>query len=199
MQLKDVIAISIFLLIYNSDVLSQKNRLQYEILNDLPTLVGKGYTYNDDSIMRIIKNPINPDWNKLLNFNLLERNISWSIDTSKYDTPFEPYPVTEILSQKDLEYMYMFYNAKKTFRWKNRFVQNTFIKVIKRRIKLDSNKKIQGYHQVSLPVFSVNYSVAIIQIVHICGIDCGNSILLILKKNNEGRWKRVCTVSLWMS
>ncbi len=199
MQLKDIIVISISLLFCNIDTTAQNNSLQYEILNSLPDLLGKRYTYNDDSIMRIVNKPISPDWNNLLTFERLKKNISWGTDTSKYDTPFDSFPITEILSVKDLEYMRIYYDSNKTFKWKNSLVQNIFIKVVREKKNFEHNNKIQDYYQVSLPVFSVNNNVAIVQLVHLCGLECGNAILLVLRKNNRGRWERLCSITLWMS
>lgn len=198
MLLKDVIVINILLILSFYSSISQKYRENSEVINCLSNIIS---THNNDSIVRLYNKPLEPSWDKLLNMSLLERNIIGRVDSNLNITPFDPLPIIEFIENEDLVYMKNYSKSLNQRKWKGYKINNNKIEVIRRKPKLSpfqNRKNIKDFIEVSLPVFSRNKKIAILQVNRSCGMECGEGILLIIQYKN-GKWERLCHVTLWVS
>lgn len=201
MKLWAVIVIKFLTLILPVELKAQY--ANYQILDEINKYI---LTNNTDSIFWLYKKPVTPEWEKLLSLDALSKNSRVGInDDGKFsvssNNPFDPYPIKTVLNHGDITYMLQYAQKLKNKNWHTRFLLNHSVKILKKRIQLplhQNNKIIKDYYEISIPVFSKNNDISIIQINHLCGIECGSAVLIILKKI-DGRWKKVCEKTLWIS
>lgn len=134
----------------------------------------------------LYKNILSVDWNKYLNKEFLEKNNSGVDDIFK--------PVVIDFSDQDIDFMRSCLENHKAKSWdKNHFKG---VKLISNNRKIDYSKF--STYKYSMPLFSRDYSIAIIAEEYIGGMEDAWQGITIYRMI-DGKWIKFAFVQLWVS
>ncbi len=195
-MLQKVVIVIKLLLVFNLSASSQMIDPPDKILGALKEGIKLG---NDNSIIWLYKEPLSVNWNDVLTYQILEQNILYN-DTFSSNKPYETLSIKKEIDSETLSYLRKTANHNYIKKWRKKHLVENY-KILKRKVKLspqNNSKGIKKYTKMSLPIFSKDEQLAIIQIDTLCGIECGEGQLFILKKCNT-EWEILCYVTLWIS
>lgn len=198
MMQKVVIVISILISMLSVKGYSQAQLSDYSILNSISNYIP---THNSDSLIRVYKKTLQPEWNRLLKMEVLSRNIYAKVDSTTILSPFDPVPIAIYLTEDDLLYMKKNWKNNNFRKWEMNGLDIHKYKVVRRKPQTKSFKnspKFKDYVEISPPVYSKDQKIVFIVIHRYCGMECGEGILFVLERKN-GNWNHLCQISLWVS
>jgi len=120
--------------------------------------------------------------------------------------------LSEIFSEKDIEFMKLQLNKRYDFRINKNLIKNRIVisfdslnELYKENEKSDKfwerfekKYKAQKFDAISLPIFSVDFKTVMISYGKHCGSLCGSGKTAIYRKIN-GHWEQIKIISIWRS
>lgn len=139
---------------------------------------------------------------ELLNYNNEKFNIDSILDKKDFNDIIGPKVNFEtMLSVNDITFM-----KEQIAHWKGEHRLNTaYLKINSDRLlpkslsAINITKSRSKVIKLSIPIFSLNYKIALIYTETYCGIDCGEGSIQLFEKQAAGKWRRVSVKSIWTS
>jgi hypothetical protein len=139
-----------------------------------------------------------------INSIVLERNNSFNycdtiLDRKSFISENEDFEfldgIKSELSKNDLKSIRIQYKLGNKFIYKQGRIKNKIL------ISPESEEynDINCLGSISVPLFNENKSLAIVNISHSCGLLCGQSLIIVYKKNKDGDWKEYKYLSIVIS
>ncbi|NMH26511.1 hypothetical protein [Flavobacterium silvaticum] len=161
------------------------------------------------------------DVSNLINFCMSSKakifnncNRIWDQDPTFYFTKLDSLQIVKedsIFTKEDLNFIFKQAATNPNLKINNDVISNNKLVPLnfKKAFNRDKNVRNEYYDQIrrkygqvctlSIPLFSKNMNIAIVKIGYSCGALCGEGGIYIYKKNQDGSWIMIKTLSDWVS